>query len=141
MLSPCILPSDAMPLLLAGLFRCLPRWVLLFFIGPPLFVCHWAYAKICVTIKFVKGGSPWMLQYPSNQIPCPPALVRGAVLSKMLLSGRCPLSLILGFSQFNARAVVTLTRLDVAVGFCSILLASRRCTLDPHRGGGRARVT
>jgi hypothetical protein len=106
-----------------------------FFIGPPLFVCHWAYAKICVTIKFVKGGSPRTLRYPSNQIPCLPT-----VLSKPLLSGQCPLSLVLGFSQFNACVVVTLTRLNVAVGFCSILPASRRCALDPHRGSGRAHV-
>jgi hypothetical protein len=76
-----------------------------------------------------------MLQYPSNQIPCPLT-----VLSKPLLSGRCPLSLVLGFSQFNARVMVTLTQLDVAVGFCSILPASRRCALDSHWGGGRACV-
>ncbi len=37
--------------------------------------------------------------------------------------------------------VVTLTRLDVAIGFCSILPAGRRCALDPHRGDGRARVS
>ncbi len=37
--------------------------------------------------------------------------------------------------------VVTLTRLNVAVGFCSILPASCRCALDPHRGGGRACVS
>ena len=36
--------------------------------------------------------------------------------------------------------VVTLTRLDVAIGFCSILPAGRRCALDPHRGDWRSCV-
>jgi hypothetical protein len=36
--------------------------------------------------------------------------------------------------------VVTLTKLNVAVRFCSILQAGRRCALGPHWGDWRARV-